>query len=263
MKYLLFFFLTTSILSCRKVIELDLGDNQPRYVIEGIITNEAGSTKVIITRSKNFNSDNQFAAISGAVVVIRDNGVAYTLSETAPGIYQSSQLGGTTGHLYELSVNINGEQFSASGRMPQQVLLDTLLIESGPFGRFKFPTIAYTDPAGEDNGYRFVQYLDGVKDPAIFWNDDEFTDGLQEVLQLDSGIDREDDPRNIKTGDEVKIELHSINDDMLRYWYSLRNGGAAGQGNTVAPANPTSNISGGALGYFSVHSVSSRTVIAP
>ncbi len=250
-------------ISCRKVIDLDLGDNEPRYVIEGVITNLPGSGKVLLTRSKNFDGDNQFPGVSGALVVIRDNGIPYTLTETSPGVYENNLINGTPGHLYELTVNIGSEQFSASSTMPQHVPLDTLLIETGPFGQFKFPTIAYTDPAGINNGYRFIQYLNGVKDPAIFWNDDEFTDGLQEILQLDSGIDREDDPRNIKSGDEVKIELLSIDDAVLKYWYTLRNGGASGQGNTVAPANPITNISGGALGYFSAHSVSSRTVIAP
>jgi hypothetical protein len=32
--------------------------------------------------------------------------------------------------------------------MPQPVVLDTLYISSGPFGQFKFASIAYTDPAG-------------------------------------------------------------------------------------------------------------------
>ena len=55
--------------------------------------------------------------------------------------------------------------------------MDTIYISRGPFGQYKFATISYTDPAGINNGYRFIQYVNGVKEPTIFWENDEFTDG--------------------------------------------------------------------------------------
>ena len=249
--------------SCRKVIKLDLKNNEPRYVIEGIITNQNGVCSVLISRSKNFYGDNQFAGISGAQVKVKDNGVEFILNETSSGIYENSTLNGTPGHVYELSVSIGNEIFSAISKMPQPVNLDTLFISTGPFGQFKFPNINYTDPAGINNGYRFVQYVNGIKDPAIFWDDDEFTDGQFISRQLDSGIDREDDPGNIKSGDAVRIDLLTIDEAVLKFWYTLSTGGAEGGGHLVAPSNPVTNIQGGALGYFSAHTVSSRTVIAP
>lgn len=249
--------------SCQKVIQLDLKDNEPRYVIEGIITNEPGVCSVHVSKSKNFYEDNQFTGISGAQVKVKDNGLEFTLTEINPGLYKSTALNGTPGHEYELSVTIGNETFTATCTMPQPVQLDTLYISTGPFGHFRFPTISYTDPAGINNGYRFVQYLNGVKDPAIFWDDDEFTDGQVVITQLDSGIDSEDDPRNIKQGDTVTIDLLSLGEQVLRYWQTLATGGADGGGNVAAPSNPVTNIQGGALGYFSAHTVSSRSVIAP
>ncbi len=147
--------------------------------------------------------------------------------------------------------------------MPQPVVMDTLYISPGPFGQFKFASVAYTDPAGINNGYRFVQYLNGAKDPRIFWENDEFNDGERVVIQLDTGVDEKDDPRNIKSGDEVRIEMLSLDEAIYKYWYSLRSGGGDGSGNTAAPANPLTNIIGGALGYFSAHTVHRKTVIAP
>lgn len=249
--------------SCRKVIELDLKENEPKYVIEGIITNEPGVCRVLISQSKNFYENNQFTGISGALVKIKDNGNEFTLTETSKGLYESMLINGTPGHIYELTVLIDVEIFTATSKMPQPVSLDTLYISAGPFGRFKFPVISYTDPAGINNGYRFEQYLNGVKDPAIFWEDDEFTDGQFVQLQLDSGVDREDDPRNIKSGDTVRIDLLTLDEAILKFWYTLSTNGAEGGGQLVAPSNPVTNIMGGALGYFSAHTVSSRTVIAP
>ncbi len=76
-------------------------------------------------------------------------------------------------------------------------------------------------------------------------------------------MEEKDDPRNIKSGDEVRIEMLSLDEAIYKYWYSLRSGGGDGSGNTAAPDNPLTNIDGGALGYFSAHTVNRKTVIAP
>jgi hypothetical protein len=165
--------------------------------------------------------------------------------------------------VYQLTVLINNQAFTATCTMPRAVYIDSLYISDGPFGQFKFATVQYHDPSGVNNGYRFVQYLNGVKDPAIFWENDEFTDGQSISTQLDTGVDEKDDPRNIKSGDKVTIEMFSLDDAVYKYWYSLRSGGGDGDGSVAAPANPLTNIKGGALGYFSAHTVDKETVTAP
>ncbi len=249
--------------SCEKVIDIELKNSDVKFVVEGIITNEPGSCRVYLTRTKPFNEDNNFPKVSGATVKVKDNNVEYTLTESAPGVYETVAITGAAGHEYQLTVAINNEAFTAFCSMPQPAVIDTLYISPGPFGQFKFATIAFRDPAGVKNGYRFVQYVNGVKDPMIFWGNDEFIDGRLEVIQLDTGVDKKDDPRNIKSGDEVTIEMHSLDEAIYKYWYSLRSGGGDGSANTAAPANPLTNIKGGALGYFSAHTVSRKTVIAP
>jgi hypothetical protein len=251
------------ITSCQKVINIKLRPSEEKFVIEGVITNEPGVCHVRISKTRHFNDDNAFHFVSGAMVTIKDNGAVYTLSETQPGVYENTQVPGIPGHTYELTVAVSGQTFTASSKMPQPVKLDTLYVSAGPFGQFKFPTITYRDPAGINNGYRFVQYLNGVKEPRIFWEDDEFTDGQEVLMQLDNGADEKDDPGVIKTGDEVTIEMQTLDDPILRFWYSMRSGGGAGNSNSAAPGNPITNLQGGALGYFSAHAVDRRTVIAP
>lgn len=252
-----------SLCSCNKVIELDLRDTETKYVIEGIITNEPGVCKVNITKTKNFNKDNEFEKVSGATVKIIDNGAEIILSETQPGVYETALINGTPGHVYRLSVLVDNQTFTATSTMPQPVLMDTLYVARGPFGQFKFATVGYTDPAGINNGYRFVQYVNGVKEPTIFWENDEFTDGEQVIMMLDASADEKDDPRNIKTGDQVTVEMQCLDEPIYQYWYTLRAGGGDGDANTAAPANPITNIEGGAIGYFSAHTTSRKIVIAP
>ena len=249
--------------SCNKVIELNLRDTEIKYVIEGVITNEPGICTVKLSETKNFNEDNQFQKVSGAIVKVKDNGIQTTLTEVQPGLYETGLITGTPGHIYELSVSINNQSFTATSTMPQPVGMDTLYVSPGPFGEYKFATVGYTDPGGINNGYRFVQYLNGVKEPTIFWDNDEFTDGQFVIIQLDNGADEKDDPRNIKTGDKVTIEMQSLDEPVYEFWYTLAFGGGDGNGNTAAPANPITNIKGGALGYFSAHTVSRKSVVAP
>ena len=250
--------------SCNKVIELDLRNTEIKYVIEGVITNEPGVCKVYLSRSKNFNENNQFEKISGAVVKVTDNGVETSLREVQPGVYSTDTIHGTPGHVYGLSVVVDNATFTATSTMPQPVLMDTLYVARGPFGQFKFATVGYTDPAGINSGYRFVQYVNGVKEPTIFWENDEFTDGEQVIMMLDASADEKDDPRNIKSGDQVTVEMQCLDEPMYKYWFTLRTGGGDGDNNTAAaPANPITNIKGGAIGYFSAHTVNRKTVIAP
>jgi hypothetical protein len=260
---LFLFFFCFCVCACRKVIDIKIKDSDSKYVIEGIITNEPGVCRVSISHTNAFNQNNIFPAVHGAVVKIKDNGIETTLTETADGLYQTNTINGTPGHVYQLAVNINNQVFTASCTMPQPVTLDTLYISPGPFGQFKFATVSFMDPAGINNGYRFVQYVNGVKDPRIFWEDDELTDGEKVLLQLDTGVDKKDDPRNINSGDAVTIEMLSLDEAVYKYWYGLRSGGGDGTGNIASPYNPVTNITGGALGYFSAHTVSRRTAIAP
>ena len=262
-KQLFFISVLLSFYSCKKVIEIDVKDSDIKYVVEGVITNEPGSCKLLISLSKPFYSDNNFESVSGAIVKIKDNGTEHLLSEASPGVYQNTSIAGIPGHFYQLTVTINNEVFTGACTMPQPVIMDTLYISPGPFGQFKFATITYKDPAGIKNGYRFVQYVNAAKDPMIFWENDEFTDGEKVVLQLDTGVDKKDDPRNINSGDEVTIEMLCLDEAIYKYWYSLRTGGGDGTGNTAAPANPLTNITGGALGYFSAHTINRKMVIAP
>jgi hypothetical protein len=248
--------------ACEKVIQINVHESDTKYVVEGIITNQPGSCQVFLSRTRPFNGDNNFEQVTGALVKIKDNGQETILTESQPGVYKAATLTGTPGHQYDLSVIINNQIFTATCTMPPPVKLDTLYIAPGPFGQFQFATIAYTDPLGINN-YRFVQYVNGAKDPEIFWENDEFTDGQKVVIQLDTGVDKQDDPRNINSGDQVTIEMLGIDETVYKYWYSLQSGGGDGGGNSAAPANPVTNIKGGALGYFSAQTMDRRTVIAP
>lgn len=251
--------------SCEKVIELDLKDAEKKYVIEGILTDQPDMTKVLISQSKKFDEGNDFPGVSDASVSITDNatGESTELVETSPGVYEAASMKGIPGQAYTLRVSIGETSFTATSTMPLFVNMDTIYVtEENMFGEiWKLANIELQDPEGIENRYRYVQYINGVKSKGVFIRDDGLSDGLPFSTKLYMTPDTEEEDR-LKSGDEVKIEMQCIDPKVYKYWYSLDQS-ATGSSQSATPANPVSNIEGGALGYFSAHTTQTKTMIVP
>lgn len=254
--------------SCERVIDINLNSAAPKYVIEGVITNQQNApARVLITQTKNFNEDNNFPPVTGATVTISDNGgTPVALTEKADGSYQSAAFTGTPGHTYVLNVVINGTVFTAASTMPQQVNMDSLYVsDENLFGDVhKIANVDFKDPAGKGNAYRWVQYVNGKKEKTIFVRDDDLTDGraVNRKLFYFNDDDDDDDSRDIKTNDNLRVEMLCIDMSVYKYWYSL-DASATGENQQATPANPVTNIKGGALGYFSAHTYQVKEIKVP
>lgn len=248
--------------SCEKVIDVDLNSVAKKYVIEGNITDQPGVCQVKITQTKDFNEDNTFPGVSGAVVTVSDNGgTPVVLTETSTGVYETSSFTGTTGHTYTLTVNVGGQTFTAPSTMPVLVPIDSIYIDERTFfgDLRKVPTLMYKDPLGKGNGYHFIEYKNGVRESTIFVRNDDFTDGNDNSTALLSFGNDDDDDDQIKTGDTIRVVTECIDVAGYKYWSSLE--AASGNSNNATPANPVTNITGGALGYFSAHTAEERTIV--
>jgi hypothetical protein len=247
--------------SCEKVIDVDIDEADKKYVIEANVSNSAAEpAEVKISQTKRFTDDNSFTGISGATVTIQvNNGTIYPLAETTTGVYRTAAFTGVPGSSYKLSVTLNGTAYTAVSVMPVKVVkLDTLTVEDFAFGGSTTKTIypSYKDIAGLGDSYRFIQYVNGIQVKRIFVQNDDLSDGLTITRPF---IDQDGD---IESGDVVKVNMQCIDQYVYKYWYSLDQA-ATGANQSATPANPVSNISGGVLGYFSAHSVSSKTIVVP
>ena len=243
--------------SCEKVIHVDLDESEKKYVIEGEVSNKTATASTVkVSQTKKFEEENTFEGISGATVTIQVNdGITYTLGETSAGIYSTTAFTGTPGSVYKLTVSLNGAVFTATSKMPAQIVpLDAITVEEFSVGEtLKTIQPDYQDPLGLGNSYRFIEYANGAQVKHVFVQNDEVSDGLRITSPL---INMDGD---LETGDVVKVEMLCIDENVYKYWYSLDQ--AATGSSSVTPANPVSNISGGALGYFSAHSVTSKTIV--
>ena len=136
--------------------------------------------------------------------------------------------------------------------MPYPVHMDTLTYDSiGFFGNLRFEPVPHVnDPAGIANFYHFHIYVNGKRDKKVLVEDDEFTDGHIVTRPLFSDLE-------INKGDTVSVELQCIDKPVYKYFFSLRQTQEA----SATPANPTSNFTGGCLGYFSAYTTEQKVMI--
>jgi hypothetical protein len=252
--------------SCEKVIDVDLNNAEKKFVIEGIVSDQPGIGFVNISRTKNFDDDSYWDPVSGASVKIQENGGAiYTLTDTlTPGRYEAPGFVGRSGFRYNLTVTVNGETFTAESIMPPSVDLDTIYVSDELIftSRRKIVNAVFDDPPGLGNSFRFIQYVNGFQEIQTLIRNDDYSDGRRIVNKLFYFSEDEDEKRNIKSGDQVMIDMFCIEPAVYKYWFSLDRS-AIGNGQQATPSNPVSNIKGGALGYFSAQTVQTKSMVVP
>src|SRR5436190_2078112 len=258
-------FFTVLISSCEKVIHLDLNTAEKKYVIEATVTDQPGTAEVLLSQTKNFDDNNQFIGVSGAVITVKEEGgLLTTFTEISPGRYEAPGLAGTSGKSYALSINVAGNAFTATSTRPARVNLDSVYTSDELISTDtrKIVNVVFQHPAGRGNNYRFIQYVNNLKEKQLFIQNDDYTDGRLNITKLYYFADDKSDSTIIKSGDSLRVDMLCIDPNVYKYWYSLARN-TNGDNNNVTPANPVSNIQGGALGYFSAHTLQTRRMKVP
>jgi len=261
-KITVFFFALISItgISCEKVVDIDLNSSSPRIVIEGSISDSPGPYYVQLSQTVNFDQSNTFPAVTGAQIGMSDNlGNSELLFEIMPGIYKTSSMQGVPGRTYTLDVIADGKEYVAVSTMPSPVGIDSLTVQDQSFGgnRAKIINVHFQDPANIKNYYRFVEVKKGIEQKFIFLYDDRVQDGSP----ISSSLFADED--TLRTGDSVRVELQGIDKGAFDYFRTMRQAGGGGGPQAASPANPVSNFTNGALGYFNAYSVKSKLIVVP
>lgn len=240
---------------CEKMVDLDLNTIEPRLVIDAYITDQEyeGKPPCCVTLSLTqdyYDKINERTYVSDAEVYLRDES---TLTETrlpysmAYNGYISTKPG-EAGKTYTVRVVADGVEYKSTATIPETILISKLDIYSFELdGKYWFtPRVSFDDPAGIDNYYYYVLWINGKKMSSIDFDDDEFFDGLhkERLLFFDKEENNDDD---LIYGDRVEVELHSIDVGAFNFYkslYSVASGGGT---------NPIGNFSGGVLGCFKAY----------
>lgn len=248
---------------CQKVINVDLNESAPRIVIEGLISDRREPYVVAITRSASYFNQPVIPRVSGAIVVISDNiNRPDTLNEESPGAYFSSRIRGIPGRTYTLKVIADGQEYSATSIMASHVTIDSLTLVKSDFQHFGLPGdnknhyeihCFFFDPPLK-NYYRIKVFRNdsiSTLDYRLF--DDQYTNGELTEIRVSNAL----------AGQTYRIELMSIDKQTYSYYRGLDDILFSNPFFGSTPANPNSNLSNGALGYFGTAAISIRTIVVP
>ncbi len=264
MKNIFFILLLIFTFGCEDVIQVDIDSGKPQIVIEARITNSLNNNFVKITESTDFYNPNTYNTISGAEVIVKENDdKEYLFEETSPGKYQHNQLIVIPRNKYSITVQYNGEKYSAVSNVPQGLNIDSLnyVIKKRPFKKEKFLElhVYFQDNKNQKDFARFVVYKNGEKINKIFVYNDRLTNGNY-INYFFFNFDKE----SFHLGDKIFVEMQTIDEQTYKYYRTLKNAVAQqqrGPFGSAAPANPTTNWSNNAFGYFSAFTVSTGSVI--
>ena len=250
--------------SCEKIIDLPLNETAQKVVIEAVTSNFVGQSYVLLSRTATIYGENTFQKINDATVTITDkNGVTTTFIEDGNGVgrYIHPTFITDENNSYDLSVIADGITYTATSSTQSFITIGTLFSireENTGFGNGNSDSVdivymGYHDPVDEVNHYRFNVYTNGEKGNRLFIGDDKFINGQTPTAPIF---------QSFNPSDTVFVELIEIDKANYTYLYSKANVSDSGP-LSATPANPVTNIEGGALGYFGAYLVDTMTVIIP
>jgi len=253
--------LLLTLASCQKVIHLDLKDAPPVLVIDADMSNVNG-LRVRLSKSVGFYDDNIFPAVdSGAVVVLKNLTTEHvdTVPMRRQGLYVLDRKP-NIGTSYQLFVTVDSITYTAISTMPEVTVFDSITFSKrNLFGDDIISArVNFQDKPGVDNYYLFRQALLKNGKQSVFPFSDRLSDGryIRRNCLNDSSY--------INIGDTVAINMQCIDKNVYKYFDVL--GDVSGEGGgfgNASPANPPTNIVGGALGVFNVHSDYMQKVKVP
>lgn len=246
--------------SCEKIVDLDLHTATPKLVINAAIT-EGSPCTVYLTMSQAFNDNSNFKTVDNAEIILADeNGNIEIMRETKTmaGLYISNMLGAVNKRYY-IRVVVEGNVYESSVVIPYSIPIEETYIYEIKAGKDSWysPSFIFHDPADETNYYYTILYVNGNPMKSIYLDDDEFRNGLKihRILYFDKDDNNDLD---LKTGDEIRIELQSLDKGMYTFYKSLFS--IAADGGT----NPITNFSGDVLGCFKGYNTSiAEFIVSP
>ena len=251
-RYLIFLF-PVIFYGCEKVIEVNLNEAAPKIVIEGNISSDNNFAEVKISMTSSYFDTLPGDKVSGAKVVVTDNeGGKFIFRETKEGLYKSPGISLKQGNTYQLSVESGNEIFLATSKLNSPVPIDSVKTFYEPGSSFidegYYLNVYFTDPKGVENFYRIKVFRNGKEkkstDDFIVFND-RYVEGNNVKITLFN------DPYEIN--DTVRVQLISLDKDAFEFHRTFIDLVNTNPG-SAAPANPNTNFSNGALGYFSAWS---------
>ncbi len=254
--------------SCEKVIDIDLNEAEPRLVVEGAVTLNSGPYAVKLSTSGDFYTGEGIAPVTDAVVNISGSGGQQeTLMNIGNGIYVTHYIAAVPFTGYTLTINYNGQTYTATDTLPGQVNIKEVSYDLSELGgggnnqedeyenRYDF-FCRFQDPSEPGNHYmlqikRNGEEIAGMRGMYYMLSDENVNGQMVNYPLFGIGAN---------VNDTITIELSAVGAATYDYFRTLNDAlSQGGMGST--PYNPVTNLSNNALGYFGTFTYDSRIIV--
>ena len=249
-------------MSCyQDVIDLNLSEKSNQIVIEGIVNDQSGTSRVSVSGTGEYYESDVSTPVIDAVVIISDDaGNSDTLRQATAGLYRTtSTFRGVTGRTYTLTVTVNGEKYTASSQMPEALEMDYFRYVQVSDRNYNYSLLFFfTDYEDNEDFCRFRSYMNGyiIKNNDLYR--DKYIDGEQNSYEAFSGT--------LNINDEITVIIQTVDETFYEY-LSMIHGEIDFDAELpdlfpMTSFNPPSNISNNGLGYFAAYSQREYTYVS-
>ena len=272
----LFILLLAPLYSCTERIDISLDDSAVRLVVEGSLTTDTMSHKVLLSSTSGYFYNQPPQPVSGATVTISDGENILNLTEVTPGVYQTApSVHGIEGKTYALNIKLNKQiggfsDYTASSKLYPVAKLDSINLLYHPdwssAGIWEVKCFVQDPPSAD-----FYRFLISRNDTMItdtldewFVTDDRFFNGNY-VNGLTVGyLDQSIKEQRLIPGDSMLVEMNNTGEGYANFlWESQSEIIGSYPLFTGPPANIKGNINNGAIGFFAAYSASRAMTNVP
>ncbi|MGN6495464.1 MAG: DUF4249 family protein [Agriterribacter sp.] len=253
------------LLSCTKVVDVDLETTAPKLVIDASIDWVKGTAgneqKIKLSTTTGYYSA-EFPTVSGAAIVITNSAGAIFnfIEDPGTGEYSCSNFQPVISETYTLKVVLNGEIYTATETCIGVPDIEQNIEQNnaGGFGGDEVEITYYY----RDNGDEVNHYLHRILSPVSTFPDYKAQDDLNNQGNL---MQEYFSDKDLKVGDVINIRLYGISGRYYDYFRKLLAASGADSGPfQTTPGSVRGNIinqthfANFAYGYFRLSEVAAR-----
>ncbi|MDR3252263.1 MAG: DUF4249 domain-containing protein [Tannerella sp.] len=293
-KFVVLLFAVPGLVACTARMDIETKDSPLVPVIYGNITGETVHQFVRISSSSPyFEQDSTHLVEDADVRVLSSEGKEYVYKYYENGYYFSEHLfAAKAGETYKLTVRVDFNQdgteeiYEAETTMQPAIELDSINIELIDFMGFNHFALnaSWQDPQGVETYYLFKYSInDSVSNDAIdrfITVDDHMYDGAyldkvtvtyfedaedEDVIRMHERSDDDGDRQDlVKSGDKILLQLINIEKGYYNFIRDCRRG-KRGENPFFGgpPSNVYTNLTNGAVGYFTSYTWREASAVVP
>ena len=263
--------------ACTEKINVKLDTTYTRVVVDGSIQSDTGVYSISLTKSADYFSNTSVPRVVNAVVTLSDGENTIKLHESqkgVSGIYLTDpDFAGKVGKTYTLHVDLPEAVAGTTSIEAVSALLPVTRLDSigtvfhqewGPKGIWTIRLWAQ-EPGNETNYYLFNLYKNGklltdtITKKVV--SDDKFYNGSYmtgvDVIYLNNDHSWE----TIKPGDTITLQMSGITKEYFNFINEVDQSGFNIPFFSGPPANISSNVNNGGVGFFAAYSNSFASTI--